>query len=254
MSDEDPNKETGTEETGTEETGTEETGTEETGTEETGTEETGTEEEESKEPTLDEIKEAISQGKPAPDGSNATLVELAEAQIKLDVSDQENAVLRESLAQDPSKLLTAEQLAEIEEVNSTKGFAEAKKLSDKYEKEALEKVTDNPEIRDKLKKVKTYQEYAQFLVKHKITDDQFQEAIGQKDSKLLEEGKITQNEFRDRTIKRFNALNNKNIGKVKDAPDIQKKGRSSPGVDVSKGANSGISAWLNAGKGDSGKK
>ena len=185
------------------------------------------EDEDAKPLTVDEIKDLINKESEIPTGTDETLIELARTQLQLDVAVQERESLKANLKQDPAQLLTDEQRAEIEELNSTKGFTAARALADKYEKEALDKTLNNEELTAQALKIERQKELTSFLTENKVSFHNFKNAVLESNKKALADGTITFNEFCKRTHNVLKKISPETIQKKKDVPDIKKSGRQS---------------------------
>ena len=168
--------------------------------------------------TLEEIKKMISNETPLPEDVDENLVEAARTQIKIETLEKENTTLKGHLKQDPEKLLTDEQRAEIEELASTKGFDEAYKLRQKYEQEALKAALNNPEAQ----RVQRQEDLTKFLREKKIGFPQFQNAVLDSVKQQLKNGEITFQEFMDKTFETLKKISPDTVYKGKTPPSVKK--------------------------------
>ena len=176
----------------------------------------------SKDLTLEEVKLLVKGEKDLPEGTDENLIKLARSELRHEALEKENASLKNHLKADPTKLLTEEQLAEIAEKAST-DFDAAYELRKKYETEALEKATNNPEVQ----KIQREEEMRQFLKENKISFAQFRGAVLDSTKQALASREITFQEFMSKTLETYRRINPDSVKKGDKVPDTQKKGRSS---------------------------
>ena len=175
----------------------------------------------SKDLTLEEVKLLVSGEKDIPEGVDENLVKLARSELRHEALEKENASLKGHLKADPAKLLTEEQLKEIAELAST-DFDAAYALRKKYEDEALEKATNNPEVQ----KIQREEEMRTFLKENKISFAQFRGAVLDSTKQSLANREITFQEFMTKTLETYRRINPDSIKKGDKAP-ASKKARNS---------------------------
>ena len=171
--------------------------------------------------TVEELKLILQQDKEIPEGVNEDRVELARTQLQLTAAKGETEAIRAQIQADPSKLLTEEQKAELEEINSTKGLEAYFQARQKMQEEAMNKALNDPKLTEESVRLQRGKELNAFLKEHEISFADFKSAVLESNKAKVSAGEMTFQQFMEATLQTHQKLNGKKVYKGQTPPKIK---------------------------------